>query len=272
MGLLAPSYGAGVSRSNLSGRPATTQGTSLTASATPHALSATRTEIIASTAFEANWVEVIIKNMAQTVVITDGLLNLYIGGSGSEVLWIDSLSAGWSAQHNTARGWYYWFPIRVPAGTRISGTLRALIASDTCNVEINYGWSNALAWFGSGVETLGENTSLSRGTAVTAGGASEGSWTTIGTSGYRYGYVTLGVQGNNDTSIAGGTLEYDVGTGSAVLQGMERFQVVENTTEFLSNVHDGWWCDIASGTSLQVRAQHSGTTSGNNFVTIHGVY
>lgn len=272
MTLLTPLGGAGLGGSNLSGRPTTTQGIVLTASATPHALPAAPTEILSATSFEANWIEIIVKNTRTAATVTDSLLNLYIGAASSEVLLIDSLSSGWAHNHDFARGMYYWFPLRIPAGTRLSGSLRALIASDICNLEVNYGWNPNLAWSGVGVETLGEDTANSRGTSVTAGDASEGAFTSIGTNSRRYGYITLGVQGNNDTSMASGTCSWDVGTGSAVLQGMTRFEQVQSSDEYHSNIHHGWWCDVAASTALQVRGQFSATPSGQNYITLHGVY
>jgi hypothetical protein len=251
-----------------------TTGTLVTASATPHALTGTPTELVASTAFEAEWIEIWIQGTAVSATLTDALLNIYIGAGGSETLFIDSLSAGW-ATLGAANGlpFTYWFPVRIPAGTRISAELRALIASDTARVTIFYGTSNGTHWVGSGVETLGEVTASSRGTAHTPSGTGGASWTTLGTSGRTYRYVQLGVQGNNDTTLGDSLMSWHIGTGSALLQDLG---LILSTTFQTNEVHNfaqrGEWCDIPSGTSLQTRAWSTGTVSGNYFATLHGVY
>jgi hypothetical protein len=247
-----------------------TTGVTCTASATPHALPASPTEIIsaANNTVEAEWIKVIVHGMNTSATNTDALLNIYIGGAGAETLFIDSLSVGWSPTgYAVGLPQSYWFPVRIPRGTRISASLRALIASDTCEVTIELGVSNGAHWVGSGVETLGETTASSRGTSVT-----EVTWTTIGTSGRRYRYIVVGVQGNNDTSLVDGWWAWHVGTGSAILQHASMMRTRSDAAEAHSNMTEGRWCDIASGTSLQVYADSSSAPSGVVYATLHGVY
>ena len=249
-------------------------GTQLTASATPHALPASPTQLIASTEVEADWVRFYIHGMHVSATLTDALLNIYIGGAGSETLFIDSLSAGWSTTANPAATGLpntYWFPVRIPRGTRISASLRSLIASDTCRVMVEYGSSGGAHWVGSGVETLGENTSLSRGTAITPATTGSG-WTTIGTTGRRYRHISLGVQGNNDTTVQEMWTQWYIGTGSAILQHVGGIRTRLDVAECHEFRDAGRWCDIPSGTSLQLNAYSTQAASGNQFVTLHGVY
>jgi len=274
MALAIPADRGQTRERNFSGRPSTTWGTTITASATPHALTGTETQIIAATTYEAEWIRIAFNNTAIGATNTDSLFNLYIGAGGSEVLFIDSLLAGWSAGAdggNPNRS--YWFPVRIPRGTRLSGELRALIASDTVNVLIELGVSNGRHWVGSGVETLGEDTAASEGTDVTPGGASEGSYVTIGTTGRRYRYITPGVMGNNDTTIVTGHVAWDIGVGSAAYQGLDDWLTHDDGAEIqAANWDMGWWCDIPSGTALQMRGQHAGTPSGLQTCALYGVY
>lgn len=253
-------------------RPSNTMGTVLTASATPHTLGSI-TQIIASTTYEAEWFRIYVNNSAVSATITDQLLNIYVGGAGSEVLFIDSLLCGWAAPVASGAATIYWFPVRIPRGTRISGALRALIASDTVQVMIDYGVSNGEHWVGGGIETLGADTANSRGTAVTPGSTSDGSWATIGTSGRRYRYLMPGIAGNNDTSLVAETIAWDVGSSSAVYQNMADFWTYDSTSENQGPwLPRGWWCDVPSGTSLQVRGQSSTTPSGLQYACLYGVY
>src|SRR3990167_8833679 len=110
MSLAVPASRAQARQRNFSGRPSDTWGTTITASATPHALTGTETEIIAATTYEAEWIRIAFNNTFIGATLTDSLFNLYIGAAGSEVLFIDSLQSGWSAAAsggNPNRS--YWF-------------------------------------------------------------------------------------------------------------------------------------------------------------------
>src|SRR3990167_4825600 len=155
MSLAVPASRAQARQRNFSGVPSATWGTEITASATPHALTGTPTQLIAATTYEAEWIRLTFANTTIAATNTDGLVNLYIGGAGSEVLFIDSLLAGWSSSMLVGDGDVrtYWFPVRIPRGTRLSAEYRALIANDTVLVMVELGVSNGEHWGGSGVET-----------------------------------------------------------------------------------------------------------------------
>jgi hypothetical protein len=243
----------------------------ISANATPHSLG-TIDELFASTEIEAEWIQIIVNTISVSATLTDALLNIYIGGAGAETLLIDSLSVGWSAG-STAVGLprTYWFPIRIPRGTRVSASLRALITNETIAVGMRLGVSNGQHWVGSGVETLGEVTASSRGTSITPATTGSG-WTSIGTSGRRYRYIALGVQGNNDTTLLDGWLHWYVGTGSAILQHVGAMLTRTDATEAHEQNETGRWCDIPSGTALQLNAYASAAPSGLVYATLHGVY
>ena len=274
MGLLVPSARKQSSSQNYTAgtRPSNTMGTLLTASGTPHALGS-KAQLIAATSYEAEWCRIMFLNTAVSATLTDSLVNIYIGGSGSEVPLIANLLSGWSAPVTTGVPAAYWFPIRIPRGSRISADLRALIASDTCYILFEYGISNGEHWVGSGVETLGAVTGSSRGTAVTPGSSSDGSFASIGTSTRKYRYLNMGAMGNNDTSIVAETITWDVGSGGAVLQGMQDNYTLDLAAESQSQwTPRGWPCDIPSGTALQLRGQSSATPSGLQYCCLYGVY
>lgn len=277
MALLVPAARqASYSANFTTARPGlTTMGTQLAGSATPHALG-TITQLIAATTVEAEWIYIAIHDMAVGATVTDALLNIYIGPGGSETLFIDSLLAGWSstlAQSGVPNR--FWFPVRIPRGTRISGALRTLIASDVGTVYVCVGNSNGAHWVGSGIETLGEVTASSRGTNVTPGTTSEGAWASMGTSGRRYRYLNMRPMGNNDTSLLATTIAWDIGSGSAVLQGMEGLMFSTDGGNEFNMIWEaaGVWCDIPSGTALQLRGQsHGASVSGAQSACLYGVY
>lgn len=269
--------GSGVELRNgdLNNQISTSVGANLTSGTTNHALPTSPTVLVNSTDFEAEWVRFIIHGIHQSATITDALLNIYIGGAGSEVLLIDSLTVGWTPTAAAAGlPISYWFPLRIPAGARISGSLRSIRpggTDETCRVIFEYGVSNGTHWVGSGVETLGETTASSRGTAVTPATSAPG-WATMGTSGRRYRYIAIGAQGNNDTTLLDGWLAWNIGTSSATIQNLRHLHSATSATEWHGYRDMGLWCDIPSGTSLEVRAWASAAPSGLIYATLHGVY
>ena len=275
MALFVPAPRAGPREANFSGRPATTFGTTLTASATPHALPASPTEVVASTAADAELVEVTLHGMSTVGAETDGLVNVYVGAGGSEVVLLPNLLAGWTlifTGAGTQRS--YRFPVRIPRGTRLSADLRAEIASDTVQIMVTLYHLGGMHWSGAGVEVLGANTAASRGTDVTPGTTSEGTLTSIGTSGRAYRYVLPAVMGNADETLTASVLSCDIGTASAPIAGLEEFMCFASTAEWQGSVDNGQgrFVDIASGTALYARLQSSAADAEAKSVCIYGVY
>jgi hypothetical protein len=148
-----------------------------------------------------------------------------------------------------------------------------LIASDTIEVLIELGVGNGAHWVGSGVETLGEDTAQSEGTDVTPGNAAEGSYATIGTTGRRYRYIIPGIMGNNDTTLLTEAVAWDIGVASASYQGMDDWITMDGANEMQAPWDAmGFWCDIPSGTALQLRGAASAAPSGLQTAALYGVY
>jgi hypothetical protein len=262
--------------SNVPGTPTTTVGTQLPSSATPHAEPATKTTIIAATTFETDWVWLIVTNNFTATTITDSLVNIYIGAAGSEQLLIPNLLAGWveapgSGQTSDRRR--YVFPLRIPAGTRISGTHRSVRASNTTlRVRMRlFGGGEGSHWTGTGVESVGAVTASSRGTLVTAGTTSDGTFTALGTTAHDWGYVLPMVAGCDGTALNSGAVAGDLGVGSVLIPGLDEFYYTNSTAETSSEFTCGRFCFIPAGTALQMRLQTSGTASNQSCVA-YGVY
>lgn len=274
MGLLAPASRVTVSR-NYSDQPTTTWGTSLTGSATPHALPASPTEVIASTSYDSDWIVFQLHGTHVSTQQNDALCNVYIGAGGSETLLIDSLGAGLSGVIGGGYApLFYFFPLRISRGSRISASLRARQISDVAGIMITLGINGDQEWHGIGVETLGEDTTESRGTGVTVGSGSEGSWTSIGTTGRRWRYLLLCHTGGTDASMQNGTIAWDISAdNSTVYQNMQELQSTLSTAELATKPFPvGAWCDIPSGTSLYVRGQADSAGMETQHVILYGVY
>lgn len=247
-------------------------GVTLTASATPHALPASPTELIAATAYDTTWISILLHGMATSAASTDGLVNIYVGAGGSEVLFIPNLLAGWSGVLVTGGGRLYGFPLRIPRGTRLSANLRALLASDTveCIIELY----DLNQWAGGGVECLGAVTASSRGTDVTPGTTSDGTFTAIGTTGRLWRYLYPQIMGNVDVTLTGsGGVALDVGTGGAAIADLDEFYLLNDSSEVQREMFGlGRYVDIASGTALQARLQSAAADAEAKSVCLYGVY
>jgi hypothetical protein len=276
MSLFAP-FHRGVQRSAswAEGRPATGTGVTLTASGTPHALG-TKVDLFASTAHDASLVRIHVQGSTVNNTQTDQLMNVYVGAASAEQVLIPNLITGWSNVMTTNQviGRTYEFPLFIPAGTRVSADIQALIASDTVEVLMElFGGGEPLGWCGKGVECLGAVTASSQGTSVTPGTTSEGTFTDIGTTAREWRWIVPMPQGSlTDTVMAGNWVAVDVGVGGAIYQGLEEFHFATSTNEGIQNVHGGRWCRIPSGTALQLRAQNSGSTAEPLDCCIYGVY
>jgi hypothetical protein len=256
---------------NYTGRLTATTGTLITAAGTSHTLGS-KTELIAATAFDAHRIRIWLANTKTAATQTDQLLNIYVGAASSEQVLIPNLLAGYAwdfASANPPRS--YEFPLFIPSGTRLSADLQALITDDTCEVVVElFGGGQPQGWVGKRVECVGAVTASSQGTSVTPGGASEGSFTDIGATSNEWRYVLPQIQGSMNTGTGNTAVAVDIGAGGVALE--EEFLFSTTSNETSSNFSPlGRYRVIPSGTTLQLRAQASGTPQALD-MTIYGVY
>lgn len=182
---------------------------------------------------------------------------------------INNLLATSCAPRNVGQGgfWYY-FPLHIPAGSSIAcrgsvdnatvGTFRVAIKVAG---QPRYPGATKV---GKRVETIGAVTGTSEGTVVSAGGASEGSWTSLGTLARDAYYFQMGI-GSSDASLTAGSCDWDLAVGDAtnkriVAEPLMR-SIVTGTGEQLSmqnRYHDGF-CRAFAGETVYARGRHSGT-------------
>jgi hypothetical protein len=274
MSLSVSSHNSVQSQRNWSGRLAATTGTVLTAAGSSHTLG-TKVELIAATSFDTHLVRVRVHNSFVSNTQTDQLVNIYVGADTAEVLLIPNLLAGWanSLSNGAVTHRIYEFPLFIPAGTRLSADNQALIASDTVAVLIEcFGGGQPRGWVGTGVECIGAVAASSQGTSVTSGGASDGTFTDIGTTAKEWRFIQPMMQGNlTDTAMNNASIAADIGVGGALLHELEVFLFATEGSENSRNGDTGRYTLIPSGTALQLRAQ-SHTTAETHDWCIYGVY
>lgn len=263
---------------NHSGQPTNTMGTAVPSHTVAHQLPSTYTELIATTSFDTDWVEVIIHNNSSSNTNTDSLLNIYVGANSAEQLLIPNLLAGWVAavaSANTGSVKRYGFPLCVPAGSRLSARHQSVRTSTNTYVIITLFGGNLDHWTGTKVECVGAVTGSSRGTSVTPGSGSEGTLTSIGTNTFGWGYVQPMLGGNvTDTIMPNQVILADLASGSAtsaLLGGLEDFAFQGNQNEVACNVSQGRYAMVPASTTLYLRGQVSGSADANDYC-IYGVY
>jgi hypothetical protein len=171
--------------------------------------------------------------------IQNMLVDLAYGptGGGNEEIIIPDLNAANAPVGATYCGSkFYWFPVYIPAGVRVSARCQASTASDTVICAIWLDQNPLYPFVGGRVAVYGRVAASSRGTAVTPGAGAFGTWTEIlneaGGSGLTrpHRLWVLGNDPNVDTSLTdSGMVLAELGVGpnnGAVtrLMGPVRFQ------------------------------------------------
>ena len=197
---------------------------------------------------------------------------------------IDDLVCGYTGSNATGvdTTLFYHFPVFVEAGTSIGCRARTSDATGPTagitKVLIQaYGPPSRpdIWWCGAGVETLGVTAASSTAVSVTPGNTGAfGNWATIGTSTARYGSIQMGLNGV-DASTTSLQYFFQVGYNNVAIPAHPTMAAVTTASEtaYYSYMYGPVWCDIPSGTAMQVRGTCSGTAevwAGGS--AIYGVY
>lgn len=149
---------------NFGALTASSIGTSVTGSVSAH-VKGSYFQLIAATSFQAKGLFLSFTNGQAG---HDFLVDIAIGGAGSEQIIIANLLVSQTALNTDV---YYFFPVEIPAGSRISARLQSTTTSGSQRVSgllLGGGMAQVEGW--SGVETLGADTSDSGGTSIDPGG------------------------------------------------------------------------------------------------------
>ena len=193
---------------------------------------------------------------------------------------IDDLVCG--GTNNTTSGYqtHYHFPIWIAAGTALGLRGRTHHTSNLTLPRIVvqcFGEPSRpdMWWCGQKVETLGVTASGSDGTNVTPGASTAwGSWTTIGTSTYRYGAIQYGTNGVNTATATDKGYWLQVGVGSKQLPGSPTGYYGFTSGEAGLRVGNSMpiWCDIPGSTAIQMRAACGQASPDTLDLACYGVY
>lgn len=135
------------------------------------------TELFAATSYETFGVHILVGGVQGSGSTNQrALVDVGIGGSGSEVVLIPDLDCGnvsiYALASNVMAS--YYFPIRIPAGARLSARCAASVDSDNVNISLRLFQRpfGILPWFGSRVTAYGVDAGNCRGTSHSPGNGS----------------------------------------------------------------------------------------------------
>lgn len=264
----------------LTTRPATAMGTTITPGNNTYG---SYTEILSGANITKDCFGILINinSMSSPGAAKDGICTIGIDTSGgtSYATFIPDLLCSCAHNYATAPlGHWYYFPIFIPAGS-------ALAAQASVN-NATVGTSNVAVWlygaptrpenliYGYGVESIGINAASSSGTSVTAGEASEGSWTLLGTTTRRSVSWQYGM-GCNDSTMGGkiyhADLSYGDGTNQIII-GEDKAYTATASEQLGCNTMAGTHLNVPAGGSIYGRLQCSATQDSALSMAAYNVY
>lgn len=193
-------------------------GVTVTASATTHT-KGNWSQLIANTGARSLGIMVWFDNTALSNGASSMLVDIGMGGAGSEQVIIPDLIAGYALNASVSNSAHvYFFPLFIPAGVRLAARAQALVASDTVACRINlFQRPTSAGWVGTRVTAYGVDSAQSRGTAVTSGGANTyGTATSLSASTANpIKYMQMGMQGNGRTALVDSRVLTDIRLGAS---------------------------------------------------------
>lgn len=160
----------------------------------------------------------------------------------------------------------YYFPVYAPSGSSFAArasTNNATVGAVRVQIDVFGSPLSGAARAGTTVTAVGATLASSSGTAVTPGGAAEGSWTSVGTIAADSWYFQLGVGCNNATQAAlvyAWDVSPDNGSTFLIRDAMYATSTGEAMSPYNNAVQHINQRTISSGATLYARAQCSGTT------------
>lgn len=233
-------------------------------------------QLIAATTNDTFGLIVNINSNNASAASRETVVDIGIGAASSEVVLIPNLICGGAQAYNTGGGgfWYY-FPIWIPAGTRIAARAQGTVATaiEVYVRTLQRPRRPEAVKVGTYAEAIGMT--LPSGTSVTAGTTSEGTWTSLGTTAKDLWFWQVGVQvssGDTSWNIAAIHVDLAVGDGSTKDVILDEALVTTSTAEQTCKPIVTLACEafVPAGSTIYARAQSSGTAD-PLYITAYGV-
>jgi hypothetical protein len=181
-------------------------------------------------------------------------------------------------------GIYYYFPVYIPGGTAIAATISVDNATvGTARVAVRcYGrpTSREMLWYGHGVDSFGQVTATSEGTAHTPGNTgAEGSYVQLGSNTTKPYYFWQVGLGTSDSSVGNNVYHVDLAAGSSTtvndpLIVNEAFYMgsSEQISKPLAMMLYSYFRPVPSGVGIYGRSSCSGTADTDVTLAAYGVW
>lgn len=259
----------------LSGGPSessTGAGTTLTAHASNNTKASTWSEVIASTDYASNWVIVQIAPSAANSYLID----VGVGASTAEQTLISNLYCHEPSSSSIGER-AFLFPLRIPAGTRLSARCQSSTGGGQCIISIIVIGSGITAPPGlDRVETLGADTSDSNGVSVDCGAVSRTDVVgeLIASTGFAYKWMCLAIANPTDVSWVGTTrflADVCIGAGGSEVAVINDIMISGGSTD--DRPSPGAVCfpvAISAGSRVSVRARCAQTVAGDRVLDYVG--
>jgi len=249
-------------QSNQTGRPVAAQGTAVTPAT---ATKGNWAQLIASTTSETYGLLICANNNSASAASRNTVLDIGIGTAGNEVVVIPDLLCGNASSYAVpGSGVWYYFPITLPAGSRIAARARGTVTT-AFNVFIQamqQPLNPSLIKKAAYVDTFG--ITAPNGTGVTPGTTADSGWQLLGTTTRRCWFWQIGAQiPSGDTSHNAAVIHLDLamGNGATFITMLQDVVFTTTTTETHSASPLTVGCEfpVNEGQNIYVRAQTSGT-------------
>lgn len=246
------------------------QGLAITPSASANT-KGSYTQLIASTARQVRTIGLGVLCNPNGTASKSWLVDIAIGGAGSEVVVIPNITVAATAQYASQRI-FLRLPFNIPAGTRIAARCQTQAASgETCFVKLTLEDGTVGA---AGVDSLNASTSTSLGTAITPGAGSKSSYvqliasTSRAYNGVFFVFDPQGAAGGNAPWVA---MDFATGAGASEVVFYPDFIFWDNSGHFDGANTPYIPFYIPAGTRIAVRARGGGTSNAMG-VSAYGVY
>jgi hypothetical protein len=206
-------------------------------------------------------IEIVIVQTGASAVSSETCVDI-LAGTATEDKIIDSLIGGFAYAGTSMR---YFFPLYIPAGTRIAAQAASAVTSNAVRVGVYlYGGGNPPFKVGGRVTTYGTKVNSARGQAITpaasGGAASATQLTASSTRDHHYLLPGFSVVADG-TIAAAGWVNVGIGVGAATEERIGTWFFPKATTEQMAGPMPmlGAFRDVPSGTRLTMLVSNSST-------------
>lgn len=223
------------------------------ADATPHTKGAW-VQLVASTSEACNVLAVTFSNQA-TGTATQGLIDIGVGASGSEQVVISNSVGGAGSTIANSLHTTYWFPVSIPAGSRIAARHQNVIGSRISTINLGLLFISTNNKMPSSLDTYGADTSTSVGVTLTSNNTY---YEMTSSTSQAYQAIVMVPQGSTATITAttpvltlgmgAASSEVDLGTSRVATLTTENVGLRQSEPPFI------YWGHIPQGVRLAVKS------------------